>query len=109
MRLLFLLGQGPGVDPPVKIEVEQGRGATNLEELKKEIETLLNSRLNFRASVHLVPEGSLPRYEMKAQLIKKLWESKPCCCIKFGGQIRQTFGYQGTTLKSMSSAGLIKW
>ena len=33
----------------------------------------------------------------------------PCCCIKFGAQIHQTFGYQGTTLKSMSSAGLIKW
>lgn len=64
---------GPGVDPPVKIEVEYGREATNLEELKKEIETLLNSRLNFRAAVNLVPEGSLPRFEMKAQLIKKLW------------------------------------
>jgi hypothetical protein len=33
---------------------------------------------------------------------------KPRCCIKFGGQIYQTFGYQGTTLKSMTSAGLIK-
>ena len=33
---------------------------------------------------------------------------KPRCCIKFGGQIHQTFGYQGTTLKSMTSAGLIK-
>ena len=36
-------------------------------------------------------------------------KSSPCCCIKFGAQIHQTFGYQGTTLKSMSSAGLIKW
>jgi hypothetical protein len=33
----------------------------------------------------------------------------PCCCIKFGAQIHQTFGYQEKTLKSMSSAGLIKW
>jgi hypothetical protein len=36
-------------------------------------------------------------------------KSIPCCYIKFGAQIHQTFGYQGTTLKSMSSAGLIKW
>jgi phenylacetate-CoA ligase len=55
--------------------VEYGTGASNLEELKKEIEALLNARLNFRAAVNLVPEGSLPRFEMKAQLIKKLWEN----------------------------------
>jgi phenylacetate-CoA ligase len=66
---------GPAVAPPVMIEVEYGRHVSNLEELKKEIETLLNSRLNFRAAVHLVPEGSLPRFEMKAQLIRKLWEN----------------------------------
>jgi phenylacetate-CoA ligase len=66
---------GPTVAPPVKIEVEFGKEVTNLEELKKEVEALLNSRLNFRATVNLVPEGSLPRFEMKAQLIKKLWES----------------------------------
>jgi phenylacetate-CoA ligase len=67
---------GPNVAPPVKIEVEYGKDITNLEELKKEIETLINSRLNFRAAVNLVPEGSLPRFEMKAQLIKKLWENQ---------------------------------
>ena len=65
---------GPTVAPPVKIEVEFGKEVTHLEELKKEIEALLNSRLNFRAAINLVPEGSLPRFEMKAQLIKKLWE-----------------------------------
>jgi phenylacetate-CoA ligase len=63
------------VSPPVHIKVEYGTGASNLEELKKEIEALLNARLNFRAAVNLVPEGSLPRFEMKAQLIKKLWEN----------------------------------
>lgn len=65
---------GPAVAPPVMIEVEYGKEATDLEALKKEIEALLNSRLSFRAAVHLIPEGSLPRFEMKAQLIKKLWE-----------------------------------
>lgn len=66
---------GPAVTPPVHIEAEFSKGVSNLEELKKEIEALLNSRLNFRAAVNLVPEGSLPRFEMKAQLIKKLWET----------------------------------
>jgi phenylacetate-CoA ligase len=67
---------GPAVSPPVGIEVEFTKGVSNLEELKQEIEALLNSRLSFRAAVNLVPEGSLPRYEMKAQLIKKLWETQ---------------------------------
>jgi predicted nucleic acid-binding protein len=31
-------------------------------------------------------------------------DNKPYCCIKFGAQIHQTFGYQEKTLKSMSSA-----
>jgi phenylacetate-CoA ligase len=66
---------GPAVTPPLHIEAEFSQGTSNLEELKKEIEGMLNSRLNFRAAVNLVPEGSLPRVEMKAQLIKKLWEN----------------------------------
>jgi hypothetical protein len=39
---------------------------------RKKIEVLLNSRLNIRAPVNLEPERSLPQFEMKAQLIKKL-------------------------------------
>ena len=75
-EIQILLDQpGPRVNPPLKIKAEYGKGVTNLSELKEEIETLLHSRLNFRASVDLVAEGSLPRFEMKAQLIKKLWES----------------------------------
>jgi phenylacetate-CoA ligase len=75
-EIQILLDQpGPAVAPPVKIKVEYGKDIANVGELRKEIETLLNARLNFRAAVDLVPEGSLPRYEMKAQLIKKLWET----------------------------------
>jgi len=55
--------------------LEYGKEATDLEALKKEIEVLLNARLSLRAAVHLLPEGSLPRFEMTAQLIKKLWEA----------------------------------
>jgi phenylacetate-CoA ligase len=67
---------GPGVSPPVHIEVEYSKGISNLEELKKEIEALLNSRLSFRPAINLVPEGSLPRFEMKAELIRKTYKEK---------------------------------
>lgn len=67
---------GPGVSPPVHIEVEYSKGVSNLEELKKEIEALLNSRLSFRPAINLVPEGSLPRFEMKAELIRKTYKEK---------------------------------
>jgi len=38
------------------------------------LETSLRDKLVFRADVELVPEGTLPRFEMKANLIKKLYE-----------------------------------
>lgn len=67
---------GPKVEPPVKINVEYSKNVSDLSSLKQDVEGLLREKLVFRADVHLVPEGSLPRYEMKAQLIKKLWESQ---------------------------------
>ena len=76
-EILVLLDKpGPNVQPPVHIQVEYTAGGTNLEGLKKEIEGALHDKLLFRPDVELVPEGSLPRYEMKAHLIKKLWESR---------------------------------
>jgi hypothetical protein len=48
-------------------------------------------------------------FVQNSMMIGAMKYNLPCCCIKFGAQIHQTFGYQGTTLKSMSSAGLIKW
>ena len=41
--------------------------------LNAEIETM---DLVFRANVELVPEETLPRFEMKARLIKKLYEGE---------------------------------
>lgn len=74
--LVLLHKPGPNVQPPVHIQVEHASGATNLEGLKKEIENALHDRLLFGPNVELVPEGTLPRYEMKAKLIKKLYEEK---------------------------------
>ena len=65
---------GPNVQPPVRIQVEYTPGVTDLEGLKKEIEGALHDKLLFGPAVELVPEGTLPRYEMKAKLIRKLYE-----------------------------------
>gem|GEM_PF-6526993 len=44
--------------------------------LKREIEGALRERLVFRAEVELVEEGTLPRHEMKASLIRRLYEEQ---------------------------------
>src|SRR5208337_574742 len=65
---------GPAVEPPMKIQVEYSKDVANLNDLKHEIETLLKEKLVFKAEVGLVSEGTLPRFEMKAKLIRKLYE-----------------------------------
>lgn len=65
---------GPVVEPPLKIHVEYSRGYSGeLEQLKQEVEEELRSKLIFAPDIILVPEGELPRYEMKASLVKKLF------------------------------------
>jgi phenylacetate-CoA ligase len=44
--------------------------------MKKELETALRDKLVFRADVELVPEETLPRFEMKAKLIRKIYEGE---------------------------------
>lgn len=71
---ILLEKPGPKVEPPLKINVEYDPGVTDLDALKKEIEVTLREKLIFQPAVQLVPAGTLPRFEMKAQLIKKLYE-----------------------------------
>jgi phenylacetate-CoA ligase len=66
---------GPGVKPPLKVVAEYGEGSSDLAELKKEVETKIRSVLTIPSEVELVPAGTLPRFEMKGQLIKKLYEN----------------------------------
>lgn len=74
-EIQILLEQpGPKVEPPLKIKAESTSQASDLSKLKKDIEKTLREKLVFRADVELVPEGTLPRFEAKAQLIKKLYE-----------------------------------
>jgi phenylacetate-CoA ligase len=74
-EMLVLLDKpGPSVDPPLRLQVEYAEGHQHPDPLRKKIEDALKDKLLFRAQVELVPEGTLPRYEMKARLIKKLYE-----------------------------------
>jgi phenylacetate-CoA ligase len=74
-EIQILLNQpGPKVDPPMKIEVEYSKNVSDLQSFKGEIENLLREKLVFKADIRPVPEGTLPRYEMKAKLIRKLYE-----------------------------------
>ena len=60
----------------MKIQAEYTTGEKDLQGLKQELETILRDKLVFRADVELVPEGSLPRFEMKAKLIKELYKGE---------------------------------
>ncbi len=76
-ELQILLEQpGPKVDPPLKLVVEYGPSATNLPSLKEEIERKIKAILTIPVSVELVPPNTLPRFEMKGQLVRKLYEEK---------------------------------
>ena len=71
--LVLLEELGPKVTPPLKIQAEYASGEKDLAALKEALESVLRDKLVFRADVELVPEGTLPRFEMKAKLIKKLY------------------------------------
>ncbi|HEU4387833.1 MAG TPA: phenylacetate--CoA ligase family protein [Blastocatellia bacterium] len=64
---------GPGVKPPLKVEAEFGTGQQDLAQLKNDVETKIRAVLSVPSAVELVSPGSLPRFEMKGQLIKKLY------------------------------------
>jgi phenylacetate-CoA ligase len=74
--LILLDAPGPKIEPPLKIKAEYADGGQDLPRLKKELEGVLRDKLAFRADVELVPEGTLPRYDMKAKLIRKTYEEQ---------------------------------
>jgi len=65
-----------GWKSPIHIKVEHGKEPGDLNRLKEEIENLIRDKIIFRAKVELVPPDSLPKYEYKAKLVRKLWEEK---------------------------------
>jgi phenylacetate-CoA ligase len=68
---------GPAVLPPLRIEAEMIDhigDAETARRLKADIEAKIKAVLTITTSVELVPAGSLPRFEMKGQLVRKLYE-----------------------------------
>jgi phenylacetate-CoA ligase len=65
---------GPKVEPPMHITVEYGNDVTDLAALKTRIEKMIKERLSIPGRVELVPPETLPRYDMKGQLVRKLYE-----------------------------------
>jgi phenylacetate-CoA ligase len=62
-----------GWKPPIPVKVEYGQTPGDLEILKKEVESLIREKLIFRAEVELVPPDTLPKFEYKAKLVRKLY------------------------------------
>ncbi|MGH7488799.1 MAG: phenylacetate--CoA ligase family protein, partial [bacterium] len=67
---------GPKVAPPMKVVAEYAAASHDLIELRNAIEKKIKATLTIPASVELVSPGTLPRFEMKGQLIRKTYESR---------------------------------
>jgi len=63
-----------GWKPPIHIKVEHGKDPGDLDQLKKDLEALIREKLIFRANIELMPPDSLPKFEYKAKLVRKLYE-----------------------------------
>lgn len=68
---ILVHGPGPAVQPPLQVQVEYGPDEEDLEGLRRVVERMLREKLIVKAAVDLVPPGALPRWEMKAQLVKR--------------------------------------
>lgn len=66
----------PLVEPPLPIKVEVSNTLTEEEKANfaQELKSVLRAKLFFTADIKLVPEGSLPRFEMKAKLTEDLYK-----------------------------------
>ena len=71
---ILLWAPPPKVAPPLQLQVEHGSEAGELNALKRELEQLIREKLIVRAAVELVPPGTLPRFEMKSQLLRRAYE-----------------------------------
>jgi phenylacetate-CoA ligase len=67
---IVLPEKGPRVEPPLRVEAEWGEQPGDKEQLRDDIEALIRARLSVRASVTLVPPGSIERSEMKSRLTR---------------------------------------
>jgi len=73
---ILLSRPGPKVEPPLRVVAEFSGKDVVASGLKEEIERRIRATLTVPASVELVPEGTLPRYEMKGQLVKQVSQAE---------------------------------
>jgi phenylacetate-CoA ligase len=74
---IVLDAPGPKVVPPLRVVAERSATLAGAVDLKLEIESKIKAVLAVPASVELVAAGSLPRYEMKGQLVKTAYGTVP--------------------------------
>lgn len=69
---------GPRVEGSLEIRVEAGETVASSEYngLGKEVTELMKKRLYFTPEIVMVSPGSLPKYELKAKLVRKLYEEE---------------------------------
>ncbi|HZQ25533.1 MAG TPA: AMP-binding protein [Terriglobales bacterium] len=72
---IILDAPGPRVSPPLKVVAERAEATGEMTGLKAAIEHKIKSVLTVPAEVQLVPAGTLPRFEMKGQLIRKAYDT----------------------------------
>jgi phenylacetate-CoA ligase len=66
----------PLVTGPLRIKVEYGPDVVDVQGTRARVVGELRQRLTFTADVEMVPPGELPRFEMKAKVIRKLYEEE---------------------------------
>lgn len=72
---ILLRSPPPLIDGPLSLRVELGDGVTDdVDAIGRRVTEELRDRLIVAAEVEMVPNESLPRFEMKARLIRKLYE-----------------------------------
>jgi phenylacetate-CoA ligase len=69
---IVLTAKGPRVEAPLRVEAEWGTDPGD--DLARELEETIRSRLSVRAAVTLVPPGSLERTEAKSRLTRMVGE-----------------------------------
>jgi phenylacetate-CoA ligase len=70
MMQVVLPAPGPRVEPPLRLEVEEGPDPGERAALVSGLEQTIRARLSVSAQVTLVPPGSLERSEMKSALTR---------------------------------------
>jgi phenylacetate-CoA ligase len=73
---------GPAVAPPLRVVAECCGEPAASAALKLAIERKIKAILSVSAAIELVPAGTLPRYEMKGQLVKRVYMDKAGLAIE---------------------------